>query len=159
MSVRELGPAETALGYRAMRELRGNLNSLDQFLALVNDVQRPQGYRLVAAFAEHAQAADAQAGGDTPSGCTDAVAVAGFRAGHYLSRGHCLYVDDLSTLPEARGRGHASRLLAWLGQEATRLGCEQIHLDSGTARHDAHRLYLSSGYSISAFHFLRPVRT
>lgn len=140
MTVRELGPAETARCFRAMRELRTMLTSVDEFVAVVNDIQRPQGYRLVAAFA------------DDPD---EAVAVAGFRLQHFLSRGDCLYLDDLSTLPEARRSGHATRLLAWLEQEAARLGCRQIHLDSGTARHDAHRLYLSSGMVITSFHFVR----
>lgn len=133
-----------------MRELRQNLSSLEEYVALVNDVQRPQGYRLVASFADDTPGADGE---------TDAVAVAGFRTGHFLSRGHSLYIDDLSTVPEARRRGHASALLAWLGQEATRLGCAEVSLDSGTGRHDAHRAYLVSGFRITSFHFVRPVGT
>jgi hypothetical protein len=38
-------------------------------------------------------------------------------------------------------------------EEAHRFGCAQVHLDSATHRHDAHRLYLRSGYRITAFHF------
>ncbi|HEX5494977.1 MAG TPA: GNAT family N-acetyltransferase [Mycobacteriales bacterium] len=148
MTVRELGPAETALGYRAMVELRPRLATVERFVSMVNEIQRPQGYRLVASFAENTGAA---------TDAADAVAVAGFRTGHFLSGGHSLYVDDLCTRPDARRRGHASALLAWLDQEAARLGCERVCLDSNTGRHDAHRVYLASGFRITSFHFVRPV--
>ena len=89
-----------------------------------------------------------------------AVAVAGFRIGHMLAWGRFLYVDDLSTLPEARRRGYGRKLLDWLGDEARRLDCEQLHLDSGVTaeRFDAHRLYLNAGLAISSFHFARRLR-
>ncbi len=50
------------------------------------------------------------------------VAVAGFRVLHNLAWGDALYVDDLSTLPEARGRGHGAALLEWCADEATEAG-------------------------------------
>ena len=86
-----------------------------------------------------------------------ALAVAGFRVGHMLMWGRFLYVDDLSTLPEARRRGYGRQLLDWLGDEAERLGCEQFHLDSGVGptRTDAHRLYFNTGLEITSFHFAR----
>jgi GNAT superfamily N-acetyltransferase len=73
--------------------------------------------------------------------------VAGFRTGHNLAWGHYLYVDDLSTRPDARRRGHGRALL----EEAKRLGCDQFHLDSGVGldRADAHRLYLNAGLVIA----------
>ena len=54
---------------------------------------------------------------------------------------------------------HAGALLDWLLEEAARLGCDQLHLDSGFGldRADAHRLYLDSGMVISAHHFARLV--
>ena len=83
--------------------------------------------------------------------------MAGFRVGHMLMWGRFLYVDDLSTLPEARRRGYGRQLLDWLGEEAERLGCEQFHLDSGVGptRTDAHRLYFNTGLEITSFHFAR----
>lgn len=140
MTIRELLRGETALAYLAMRELRPHVGEEDEFSARVDDVQRPQGYRLVGSF---------------ESGVDHAAAVAGFRVGDNLAWGHFLYVDDLSTLPAARRRGHGAALLEWLRQEAERLGCDQVHLDSGTQRHDAHRVYLSTGYAITSFHFVR----
>jgi GNAT superfamily N-acetyltransferase len=74
-----------------------------------------------------------------------------------LSRGRYLYVDDLSTVPEARRRGYGRQLLDWLADEGRRLGCERLHLDSavGAERIDAHRLYFNAGLAIEAYHFAR----
>jgi GNAT superfamily N-acetyltransferase len=125
-----------------MRELRTHLADEAEFVRRVDEVQRAEGYRLVAVFED---------------GAEEAVAVAGFRIAHMLSRGRYLNVDDLSTLPTARRRGHGRALLDWLAEEARRLGCEQIHLDSnvGPDRADAHRLYLTARLRIAAHHFSR----
>jgi GNAT superfamily N-acetyltransferase len=127
-----------------MRALRTGEQDREAFARRVDELQRHEGYRLVAAFEEE--------GGE-------AVAVAGFRVGHNLAWGHHLYVDDLSTHPGARRRGHGRALLDWLLEEARSLGCDQLHLDSGVGpeRADAHRLYLNAGLVISAHHFARPV--
>ena len=124
-----------------MHVLRPQYEDEAGFVEHVNAVQRPEGYRLVGVF------------DDAPH----AVAVAGFRVGHMLAWGRFLYVDDLSTLPAARRRGHAKRLLEWLTEEARRLGCDQLHLDSGVGpdRTDAHRLYFNSGLAINSYHFAR----
>lgn len=127
-----------------MQVLRTDLGDERGFVHTVDEVQRPEGYRLLGAFEE---------------GEREAVAVAGFRAAHGLAWGHYLYVDDLSTPPEARQRGHGRALLDWLAEEARRLGCDQLHLDSGVGldRADAHRLYMNSGLVIAAHHFARRV--
>ena len=127
-----------------MRALRTHLRDEADFVERVDDVQRPQGYRLVAAFAE---------------GADRVVAVAGFRVIENLAWARSLYVDDLSTLPEARGRGHGGRLLEWCAEEGARQGCDQLHLDSGVGpeRSDAHRLYFNQGLRITSFHFARPM--
>jgi len=140
--VREIVPPETGLAFAPMRALRTDLADEAAFVRRVDEVQRPEGYRLVGAFAE---------------GTPRAVAVAGFRVAHSLSWGRFLYVDDLSTLPEARRLGYGRALLDWLSTEGRRLGCGQLHLDSGVGpeRGDAHRLYLNAGLVISAHHFAR----
>jgi len=137
-AARELGPGETHLAFEAMRELRPHLASRDEFVARVDGVQRGEGYRLVASFAD---------------GDADAAAVAGFRRMHTLSWGDQLYIDDLVTREAHRRQGHAERLLEWILAEARELGCGQVHLDSAPHRHAAHRRYLTAGYRISAFHF------
>ena len=142
MTIRELQPAETQLAFEAMRELRPNLTSPEQFVDVVNRLQRPQGYRLVAAF---------------ESGEEQAAGVAGFRTGHQIVRGFHLYVDDLSTRAAFRGRGHGGALMDWLEAEARRLGCVEIELDSGVGpdRQTAHRLYMNKRMRISSYHFVR----
>ena len=127
-----------------MRELRPGLVSREDFVQRVDQRQRPSGYRLVASV---------------PDESGPAVAVAGFRLGDSLAWGRYLYIDDLSTVPAARQQGHARDLLEWLHIEAERLGCHEVHLDSGvgTNRTDAHRLYFNHGYRISSHHFARDV--
>lgn len=139
-AIREIVPPHTALAFASLRALRPALEDEAAFVHRVDEVQRPEGYRLVGAFS-----------GD------QAVAAAGFRVATSLSWGRHLYVDDLSTLESHRRRGYASGLLDWLVDEGRGLGCEQLHLDSGVGveRAAAHRLYLSSGLVISAHHFAR----
>lgn len=78
--------------------------------------------------------------------------VAGYRIAHYLAWGKVLYLDDLITLPEARGIGFGTHLLKWLMGEAKRFECNGIHLDTGIERDDAHRLYLNLGMKINGLH-------
>jgi GNAT superfamily N-acetyltransferase len=140
--LREILPPDTVLAFPAMQALRPHYENEESFVERVDDVQRTEGYRLVGVFEDETQ---------------HAVAVAGFRIGHMLAWGRFLYVDDLSTLPEARRRGYGRQLLEWLTEEARRLGCEQLHLDSGVGpdRTEAHRLYFNAGLAISSFHFAK----
>jgi GNAT superfamily N-acetyltransferase len=142
-TIRELEPQETYLVYLAALELRPLLSSLEAFVQQVNHDQRPEGYRIVASFEES---------------IADAVAFAGFRTAHGLAWGYYLYVDDLSTRAAFRKRGHGAYLMQWLAEEARRLGCTQLHLDSGVQRHDAHRLYLNQQLDITAYHFNRSLK-
>ena len=82
-------------------------------------------------------------------------AVVGYRFLNLLYSGKTLYIDDLSTLPSARGKGYASALLDFVIDEARKAGCQCVSLDSGQnpARYDAHRLYLKKGFNITSHHF------
>ena len=142
MDIREILPPDTGLAFLAMKALRTHLADEEAFVRRVEDVQRPEGYRLVGAF---------------DRGEPAAAAVAGFREGNNLAWGHFLYVDDLATRPEFRRRGLGRGLLVWLAREAATLGCDELHLDSGVQleRADAHRLYFNSGLTIKAHHFSR----
>jgi len=125
-----------------MSALRTHYADEADFVRRVDEVQRPQGYRLVGAFEGER-----------------CVAVAGFRVIHNLASGDTLYVDDLSTLPEARGRGRGRALLEWCKEEGRRQGCIQFELDSGVGpeREDAHRLYFNTGLRITSYHFGAPL--
>jgi GNAT superfamily N-acetyltransferase len=139
--IRELPAGETRHAAPALLELRPQCGPAEALVTRA-DGQRAAGYRLVAAF---------------EPGEEDAAAVAGFRVAENLAWGRHLYVDDLSTRADRRGRGHGGALMRWLAKEACRSGCEQLHLDSGVGpdREDAHRLYFNSGLRIVSYHFAR----
>jgi GNAT superfamily N-acetyltransferase len=141
--VRELARDETPLAAGALLELRPALGGVEALVARA-DGQRDSGYRLVASF---------EAGED------DAAGVAGFRVGENLAWGLHLYVDDLATRRDRRGRGHGRALLQWLAAEAERCGCRELHLDSGVGpeRQAAHRIYFAQGLRISSHHFSRDI--
>ncbi|HEV7351061.1 GNAT family N-acetyltransferase [Telluribacter sp.] len=89
------------------------------------------------------------------AGVPEAAAVAVFETGYNLFRGKYIYIDDLSTLPEYRGKGYAGQLLDWILDYARRDGYDEVHLDSGVseARTDAHRLYLNKRFQVTSLHF------
>ena len=142
VQIRELPAGETRRAHEAMAALRTTWASEREFVEHVDGVLRPAGYRLLGAVVD---------------GREQAVAVAGFRIGDSLAWGHYLYVDDLSTAPEARRQGHGDALLEWLLDEGRRLGCSQLSLDSGTGRERfaAHRLYHKHELAIHSHHFAR----
>lgn len=119
--------------FDAFQALRPHLD-LNAFLSQV-DRQREQGYQVLAL-----------SGNDT------VVSVAGFRMSEFLAWGKVLYIDDLSTLPEARSRGYGEQLLDWLISHAKDNGCQAVHLDTGYSRHVAHKLYLKKGFLLSSHH-------
>lgn len=142
--IREILPPDTGLATPALRALRPRFDSDEAIVRWIDEIQRPEGFRLVGAFDP-----------EWPY----AAAVAGFRVEHSTEWGRHVYVDDLATLHVARHRGHAGSLIEWLVQEGRRLGCEQLHLDSGTGpeRYESHRLYMACGLSITAHHFSRMI--
>ncbi|MPR34035.1 GNAT family N-acetyltransferase [Salmonirosea aquatica] len=85
----------------------------------------------------------------------EAAAVAVFELGYNLFRGRYLYIDDLSTLPEYRGKGYAGQLIDWILDYARQENFDEVHLDSGVndARTDAHRLYLTKRFKVTSLHF------
>ena len=82
-----------------------------------------------------------------------AVAIVGYRFFTMLYCGKMLYIDDLSTLENYRGKGYASILLNHIYEIAKQENCNSIQLDSGHVRTNAHKLYYKEGFTINAFHF------
>lgn len=121
--------------WNAISALRPNLTK-ENYLALVDNMKN-QTYQL--AFIE-------EENGDVP-------AVVGFRYMTMLYCGNIIYIDDLSTLSEARGKGYASQLLDFIIDLAQTQKLDGVHLDSGHQRYDAHRLYLNKKFKITSHHF------
>ncbi|HXM77841.1 MAG TPA: GNAT family N-acetyltransferase [Thermoanaerobaculia bacterium] len=128
MEFRELTTdPEILAAFPLMSQLRDRIRE-DTFLAEVRREQA-EGYRLCGGFE-----------GDR------LVALAGVRQTHTLARGEHLFVDDLVTLAEERGKGHGKALLAWLAARAGAEGIRRIHLDS---RSTARGFYEKIGFTFS----------
>jgi GNAT superfamily N-acetyltransferase len=128
-------PAEIVRCYAVMRELRPHFTTRKKFVERVRRQQR-DGYLL--AFAE----AD-----------NEVRAVAGYRFLESLYSGRFLYVDDLVTRARDRSAGYGGKLLDWLVQQARERNCDQLELDSGVQRFDAHRFYFMKRMKIASYHF------
>ena len=130
--------SDIAKRWQVLFELRPHLPAAE-FVAMVTEMIS-EGYQL--AFIEEDG---------------NAVAAIGYRYLQYLYNGKHIYIDDLSTLPAARGKGYASKLLDFVEAEASAKGYKAVTLDSGHHRFDAHRLYLNKGFKIVAHHFSKTI--
>jgi GNAT superfamily N-acetyltransferase len=128
-------PAEIRRCHAVMRELRPKFTSAKMF---VQRVLRQQGQGYLLAFVE--------AEGKIR-------AVAGYRYLESLFSGKFIYIDDLVTLPRDRSHGFGGQLLDWLMEQARAHGCEQLELDSGVQRFEAHRFYFLKRMTIASYHF------
>ncbi len=117
-----------------MQQLRPHLSATD-FLPRIRR-QMQQGYRLAMFERDN-----------------EVVALAGFRVCENLAWSRFLYVDDLITDETRRSSGAGKALFGWLLDTARNEGCQQLHLDSGVQRFDAHRFYLREGMHIAGHHF------
>lgn len=131
--------ADISACFPAMSELRPHLTE-EAFVSQVKRQMQNHGYSLVYILDEN-----------------QVVAAAGYRVAEFLAWGKTFYLDDLITASAARKKGYGGALMDWLLSEATSLDCAQFHLDSGTHRHDAHRLYMSRKLKISSHHFSKDV--
>ncbi len=120
--------------FDVMSELRTHLTR-ENFLATIRHMES-EGYRL--AYIEDDERV---------------VAVAGYRIYTNLFLGKNLYVDDLVTSASVRSKGYGKQMLDWLRDKARDTGCRSFHLDSGTARGQAHKFYFDQGFTISSYHF------
>ncbi len=127
-------PGAIALCFDVFQVLRPHLKNKETFVSQVVR-QQEQGYQIVA-FKEKDRI----------------VSAAGFRFAEFLAWGKVLYIDDLTTLPEARGQGCGGKLLDWLLDYAKQNQCKGLHLDTGYGRHQAHKLYLSKGLELNSHH-------
>jgi GNAT superfamily N-acetyltransferase len=120
--------------FPTLSQLRPHLE-FDRFLDQVHR-QQQQGYQLVYIDVEGRS-----------------VAVAGFRVLENLFAGKFMYVDDLVVDEEVRSQQYGQHLFEWLVEYAKQQDCQQLHLDSGVQRFDAHRFYLRQRMKIASHHF------
>ncbi len=121
--------------YKVMHQLRPHLTSEQAFIEQVQR-QIQTGYHL----------AYIQDDGQVKS-------LAGFRFLEFLAWGKVIYIDDLVSEATTRRDGYGGKILKWVIHEAKKAKCDQVHLDSGPQRYDAHRLYLNHGFKIIGHHF------
>jgi GNAT superfamily N-acetyltransferase len=140
VDVREIREGQTLQAGVAMLTLRPRWKTAEAVVNFIDNRLRPAGYRLDGVFEDDLRSA---------------VSVIGFRERWATAYGHYLYVDDLSTVVEARGRGYGDSLMRWAIAEALRLDCAALHLDSSVTndRAPAHRLYMRNHLRITAHHF------
>jgi GNAT superfamily N-acetyltransferase len=81
------------------------------------------------------------------------VAVAGFCISECLALGKYLYVYDLVVDRAFRSKGYGQNLFKWLIEFGKQHDCQQLRLDSGVQRFDAHRFYLQQRMNIVSHHF------
>jgi len=126
LAVKELeSDPEIEAAFPLMASLRDRVRR-DTFLPEVRRQQK-DGYRLFAGFD----------GGRL-------VALAGVRRGHTLSRGAHLFVDDLVTEDDSRGKGYGRAMMRWLAALAAGDGLKRIYLDS---RASANGFYAKIGFT------------
>ena len=137
----EIPERNTAVAVPALQVLWPKYEAAEM-IGVIDTTLRPNGYHLV---------------GIVPKEGEPAACVMGYRLQHSLWLGKSFYIVDIATLPEWRGRGYAFHILDWAKNEAERLGCSALHLDSGVGsdRSAAHRLYMAKRYQIGCHHFVR----
>ncbi|TNV16451.1 aminoalkylphosphonate N-acetyltransferase [Buttiauxella sp. B2] len=66
-------------------------------------------------------------------------------------------IQELVVMPQARGHGVGSKLLAWAEEQARLAGAELTELSTSAKRLDAHRFYQREGYQHTHFRFTKAV--
>ena len=125
----------------ALKELRPHLSE-ENYLTILKEMIT-EGYQLAFIEGENGHA----------------LSIIGFRYLQFTYNGKHFYIDDLSTLPEARGKGHAGALLNYVCHLAKDKGYRVVTLDSGHQRFVAHKLYLNKGFTIASHHFSKNIST
>jgi GNAT superfamily N-acetyltransferase len=126
--------------WKAYKELRPHLRSEDELVERWR-VQARECFQ-IAYIAE----------GDTVS------AAAGYRFLNTLAWGKILYIDDLVAIAARHKTGLGTTLLQYLQEEARRVGCDAVHLDTGYQRHLAHLAYLRNGFRLNCHHLAWEVK-
>ena len=119
--------------------LRRNLKNEQEWVSRALEMEL-RGYRVLAVWE-----------GDRP------VALAGYRVMDNLIHGRFLYVDDLITLEDQRGKGRGTALLTELSVIGKDEACRRLVLDTAAANIDARRFYTREGLLDVVIGFVKPL--
>lgn len=137
MELRELdNPVLQRRGFELMRELRPHLTDPIAFGEQLAR-QHVLGYRLLGAWIGER-----------------IVGLIGYREMENLLYGRFVYVDDLVIDAGERQRGLGATLVTAVRNEATRLGCRHLVLDTGLHMALAQHFYFRQGLLARGMHFV-----
>jgi GNAT superfamily N-acetyltransferase len=81
-----------------------------------------------------------------------------FRMVDRTVNGREMYCDDLVSDEVKRSIGVGRVLVTYMEALARERGCNVLTLDSGTQRQQAHKFYFREGFTVTAFHFVKPLK-
>ena len=133
------GQDELAACFPVICQLRPALKDATEWVARASDMAT-DGYRVLAAWD----------GGQV-------LALAGYRMMENLIHGHFLYVDDLVTSKDQRGKGLGAALLRELSSIGVDEYCRRLVLDTAATNTNARRFYKREGLLDAAIGFMKPL--
>ncbi|WP_158940444.1 GNAT family N-acetyltransferase [Burkholderia sp. S171] len=140
IKLRELNnPVLQRAGFALMRELRPHLTDETAFSEQITR-QYTHGYRLLGAHMGER-----------------IVGLIGYRQTENTLYGRFVYVDDLVVDAGERQHGLGAILITAVRDEATRLGCQHLVLDTGLHMALAQRFYFRQGLLARGMHFVQPL--
>lgn len=114
--------------------LRPHLNK-DTWLATVNEMLKNEKYELRGFYDKE-----------------KIVAFIGYRKMTTLHSGYIIYIDDLCTIENYRGKGFGGKLIAYVRSIAESEHMDAVVLDTGFDNHTAQKLYFKNHFELSAVH-------
>ncbi len=134
------GPEELTACFPVISQLRPDLKGVEEWVERASDMST-EGYRVLAAWENDR-----------------VVAIAGYRRMENLIHDHFLYVDDLVTAEDERGKGLGSALLTELSAIGIDEYCGRLVLDTAATNESARRFYKREGLIDAVIGFVKPLR-
>jgi len=138
MQIRELDLKELYTAYDVLKQLRVDL-SYKEFEDLIYDM-RDMDYKMIGIFDDE-----------------KLITYAGVSVQTNLYHKRHLFVFDLVTDEEYRGKNYGKMMLEYLHDYAKMGMCENIVLSSGLEKINAHRFYENYGFTKKSFVYLKSV--
>lgn len=85
------------------------------------------------------------------------IASAGLLEGVHFRFGKYMYINDLVTDIQHRGKGVGKALVHWVEHNAMARECKNLKLASNVNRHDAHRFYVSDNFVVHGYYFVKKI--